>query len=472
MVNARMKPLDAAWLAMESVDTPMHVGVLATFEKPPGAPADYLHQLAAQMREAPELVAPWNYRLARNYERSVSPRLVVERDFDIDYHFRYLALPAEGGERELGMMVSRLHSHALDTSKPLWEFYLIEGLERDRFAFYVKVHHALVDSVNGLPMLMSMLSAQPDQREMPPLWSRPLNSGNHGGEIASSGFPGQMPSIMDMGKAASGLVLAVLNSRAKSGTGGAPYSTLNRRINAQRRFATQQVELQRMEQLADAADCSLIELLIYLCGSSLRRFFKEYNALPDASLIGLMPLSVQERGEGVSANVIAGDRIVLGTDIGNPLARLAAVTTAVRSVLDERDLLPDQGRAAYLLLNAAPVYASQVPGIASLIPPLYNLRVTSTVGSGQPLYFDGSRLETIFPMSHLMQGSALNIGFVTYAGALNVGFTGARDTLPHLQRLAVYFGNAVNDLEELLITGTAASEPEARGPETLAEGGL
>jgi WS/DGAT/MGAT family acyltransferase len=179
METLRMKPLDAIWLMMESDDTPMHVGVLAIFEKPRRAAEDYLGQWADEMRRFRHPVAPWSHSLARGWSAAVSPRLVEEQDFDLDYHFRHSALAQPGGERELGLMVSRLHSNALDRTRPLWEFHLIEGLERDRFAFYVKVHHALIDNVNAIPLLLSQLSESVSQRKMPPLWAQPLASGWH-----------------------------------------------------------------------------------------------------------------------------------------------------------------------------------------------------------------------------------------------------------------------------------------------------
>ena len=212
MKSTRMKPLDAVWLMMESADTPMHVGVLAIFQKPTNASRNYLRQLAQQLRDSRELAAPWNYRLPGKGGASLSPRLVEAQDFDLDYHFRHSALPEPGGERELGVMVSRLHSHALDRSRPLWEFHLIEGLERNRFAFYVKVHHALVDNVNGIPMLLSVLSESASQRNMLPLWERSLPTGERSDEDdlhdkdGRGGLSGPAWPIASLGKAASGLL--------------------------------------------------------------------------------------------------------------------------------------------------------------------------------------------------------------------------------------------------------------------------
>jgi len=455
----RMKPLDAIWLAMESPDTPMHVGVLAIFEKPHKAPADYLSHWAEQMREVRYPAEPWGYCLSRGMT-SLLPKLEEEPEFDLEYHFRHSALPEPGGERELGVMVSRLHSHPLDRSRPLWEFHLIEGLERDRFAFYVKVHHALVDNVNGIPMLLSMLTDNAQTRNMPPLWEKTLHSGeSSASEQDSPGFPELSELLESMGNVASGFRRNV-TGRSQQGSfllpRGTPRSTLNRRINAQRRFATQQIEQSRIEKMAQATDSTVNEVLAYLCGSSLRRFFKEYNALPEESLVAALPVSLQERSERLPGNAIAGLRVSLGTDIGEPLKRLEAIKESMQQVREDRASLPDEAVTSYVLLRAAPLYASQLPVVGRIVPPLFNLGVSNTPGPDKPVYFNGARMEAIYPMGQLMQFSALSIDCVSYAGTINIGFTGARDTLPHLQRLAVYMGKALEDLEELVQQGEGA----------------
>jgi len=462
----RLNPLDAVWLMMESADTPMHVGVLAVFKKPARAPADYLATMAAQMRQSREPAAPWHYRLAQVGSSALAPRLVEDAHFDLDYHFRHSALPAPGGERELGVVVSRLHSMELDRNRPLWEFHLIEGLERNRFACYLKVHHALVDNVTGIPLFTSLLSSRARDRQLPPPWCVPLDLS---GAAADSDFDsGELwralaqpaDTLASLRQASSGFLRNIAR-RGSDGSvllpRGTPRSTLNRRINAQRRFATQQFELARIESLAAASDTTVNTILAYLCGSSLRRFFKEYNALPEASLIGALPVSLQERSAQVAGNAIADLRVALGTHIGDPLARLEAVKAALDEVRRDRASLPASAVTPYVLLRSAPVYASQLPGVGRFVPPLYNLGVSNTLGPGQRLYYNGARLEAIYPLSQLMQFSALSIDCVSYAGTFNIGFTGARDTLPHLQRLAVYTGRAVDDLERLLgLSGEAA----------------
>ncbi len=453
-----LKPLDAVWLMLETADTPMHVGVLAIFQLPAKAGAGFLPGLADGMREVAP-VSPWNCQLSR----SLRAEMVESEDFDIDYHFRRSALPAPGGERELGRMVSRLHSNPLDRHRPLWEFHLIEGLERNRFAFYVKIHHALVESVNGVPAVLDSLSSSSRARNFQPIWARPLAAAAGGEDLAGDvdwpGVPESLEAVGAFGKATLGMLRGAIQPGERNSflfPRGTPRSTLNRHINSQRRFATQQYDQKRIRKLADETDSTVNEILTYLCGSSLRRFFKEYNALPDESLIGVMPVSLKERSEHIAGNAIAGLRLPLGTHIGDPLARLEAVKTAMHKVREDRASLPEAAVTSYVMTRALPLYASQLAGVGQFVPPLFNLVVSNTQGSDKPLYCEGARLEAVYPVNQLLQYSALSIGCVNYAGTFNIGFTGARDTLPHLQRMAVYFGSALEDLEELVAAGEVA----------------
>jgi len=459
----RLRPQDAAWLLLETASTPLHTGVLAVLRLPARAPRGYMRDLAGQLRGRDELVPPWNCRLAGDF--GFSPRLLEESDFDVDYHIRHTALPAPGGERELGVVVSRLHSQALDRDRPLWECHLIEGLERNRFALFFKVHHALVDGVNAVPLFCSMLSARARRGALVPPWSLALprddDDAAAGGELPrwlrALGAPAS--TAAELASAVPG-VLSSLLRRARDGEyplqRSAPRSTLNRRINAQRRVATQQFALPRVERLAQAADCSLNAVLAYLCSSALRRFFKEYNALPEQPLIAALPVALEGSDEGAPRGAVAGLRVALGTQIGDPLARLEAVKRAVAAVRAEREALPRAALMSYVLLRAAPLRAGQLPVVGGLVPPVFNLMVSSTEGPPAPRYLADARLEAVYPLSALWQHSALSIDCVSYADTLNIGFAGARDTLPHLQRLAVYAGGALEELERLLGAGGRA----------------
>ncbi|MET0657702.1 MAG: wax ester/triacylglycerol synthase domain-containing protein, partial [Steroidobacteraceae bacterium] len=134
---------DRLLLRVESQQTPAHTASLNIYRLPRGAPPDFLHSLYERLRHCPVTAAPFNYVLAGTLKRPLGWRTV--QHVDLDYHVRHSALPRPGGERELGILISRLHTNQMDFSRPLWEFHLIEGLEGNRFATYLKMHHALAD---------------------------------------------------------------------------------------------------------------------------------------------------------------------------------------------------------------------------------------------------------------------------------------------------------------------------------------
>src|SRR3954468_23184071 len=168
----RLSPLDVMFLYGERPDTMMHVASLMPFKPPPGTKKPYLRELVEEARRNPEVHSPWDRKL--RYSRLVASPLqswVVDKEFDIDYHVRRSALASPRDERELGVLISRLHSNPLDLSRPPWEVHLIEGLEGGRFAVYTKMHHALVDGYSGVRLMARTLSKDPDDRELPLFFS-------------------------------------------------------------------------------------------------------------------------------------------------------------------------------------------------------------------------------------------------------------------------------------------------------------
>src|SRR5437763_1089625 len=236
-----VSPVDAAWLVLESRDTPMHVGGLFEFTLPPNAPADYLNKEFARWRAPQTIPPPWNLRLVDGPLLGARLPLMREiRDVDLDYHIRHSALPHPGGQRELGILVSRLHSHQLDLHRPLWEVHLIEGLEGNRFALYSKMHHSLIDGVSGMRLIMRALSTRPDGREEPPFWTvgageRPRSPQQEGGSGSPLGslagaLRGGGAAISGLARAAADLGLAAFDGRPLQAPYRAPGSALGGRL--------------------------------------------------------------------------------------------------------------------------------------------------------------------------------------------------------------------------------------------------
>ena len=458
----QVSPIDATWLALESRDTPMHVGGLFEFTLPDDAPPDYLKQQVELMREAHTIPPPWNLKLVETPLLAMRLPLMREmRDVDLDYHVRHSALPHPGGQRELGILVSRLHSHQLDLHRPLWEVHLIEGLEGNRFAMYSKTHHSLIDGVSGMRLIMRALSNDPARRDMPAFWTvgegtRPEHKPQEENGRAPLTRPlgiarGGASALAGLSRAALDLALAAVDERPLQAPYRAPESVLGGRLNGQRRFATQQYELKRLRRLARAAKCTLNDIVLYLSGSALRSYLAEHARLPDRPLTAGIPVNLREPDD-LSMGTAVGMMVAeLGTNVANPLERLEAITRSTGEAKRHLRELPSPARTSYALLINGPYIAALLAGLGGHAPIPFNLGISNVPGPTEPLYFNGSRLDALFPLSLLLHGNALNVTCVSYAGTLNFGFTGARDTLPHLQHLAVYMGQALDEISQILL---------------------
>jgi WS/DGAT/MGAT family acyltransferase len=455
----QVSPTDATWLLLESRDTPMHVGGLFEFTLPEDAAPDYLSQQFELMREAHTIPPPWNLKLVETPLLGTRLPLMREvHDVDLDYHVRHSALPHPGGQRELGVLVSRLHSNELDMRRPLWEVHLIEGLEGNRFALYSKTHHSLIDGVSGMRLIMRALATDPNVRGMQPFWAvgegaRPQGEQDGHGPLsgALSLLRGGASTLGGLSRAAIDLSLAAFDDRPLQAPYRAPASILGGRLGAARRFATQQYEFKRLRRLARAADCTLNDIVLYLSGSALRRYLLEHARLPQRPLTAGIPVNLREAEDqsmGTAVGIIVAE---LGTNVANPLERLDAVKRSAGEAKRHLNELPPAARTPYSLLINGPYIGALLAGFSDHAPIPFNLGISNVPGPTEPLYLNGSRLDALYPLSLLLHGNALNITCVSYAGTLNFGFTGARDTLPHLQRLAVYTGDALEELSQMLL---------------------
>jgi diacylglycerol O-acyltransferase / wax synthase len=469
MAIVQMSPTDAAWLLLESRETPMHVGGLLEFTRPHDAPADYLKQVLTRMRAARTLPEPWNLKpLELPLVGTGVPLLQTVRDIDLDHHVRHSALPVPGGQRELGVLVSRLHSHQLDMRRPLWELHLIEGLENDRFAVYTKIHHSLVDGVSGMRMLLRALSSDPNERDTPAFWtvgpgatSRPRQDSGGGLRGLLGALGTGASDLVGLARSSVELAGAALSDSPLQAPFRAPGSVLNGPIEGQRRFATQQYSLELVKSLAKAADCTLNDVVLYLCGTALRRYLSEHARLPRRSLTAGIPVNLRDPDDNRTGTAIGMIVAELGTDVGDPLARLDTVKLSTAAAKHQLATLPRSALGAQAIVINGPYIVALLAGLGGHTPAPFSLGVSNVPGPAEPLYLSRSRLEAIFPVSLLTHGNALNITCVSYAGTLNFGLVGARDTLPHLQRLAIYLGEAVDELSDVLLAGTRDSEAGA-----------
>jgi diacylglycerol O-acyltransferase / wax synthase len=462
MTSVRLNPLDAAWLLTESRTTPNHVGGLLQFKLPPGAPRDFLRQMMMDFRGQQEFQPPWNRRLKTPaFTKNPLAEWVVDEDIDLEYHVRHAALPWPGGERELGELVGRLQTTAIDLTRPPWEVTIIEGLEGERFAIFVKIHHSLIDGVSGMKMLQKMMATDAEKSlKLPAFWAAGTGpSGKPARErrtatidtaldAALEAFKGQASSIPQLVTAFGKMVARIgAPDEGMVVPFDSPKSVLNGRVGIKRRFATQQFSMERLRTLADAAQGTLNDIVLAICGGALRRFLAERGNLPEQSLTAGIPVSVRPKDDDEAGNAITFIVATLGTDVADAGERLDAIKASVKHAKAHVQSLPRQAMLQYTVLLMAPTILTLLTGAGGRMRPMFNITISNVPGPEKPLFFRGAELTANYPVSIVTHGQALNITCQSYAGQMNFGFTGCHASLPSMQKLAVYAGEALEELE-------------------------
>ncbi|HNV58396.1 MAG TPA: wax ester/triacylglycerol synthase family O-acyltransferase [Rhodoferax sp.] len=475
-----LNPLDAAWIVTESRATPNHVGGLLQFKLPEDAPKDFMRKTMAAYRNHRQFKAPWNQRLKPSFSMNPVRVWVEDTNIDLEYHVRHAALPWPGGERELGELVGRLQSTPLDLSRPPWECTLIEGLEGNRFAMFIKMHHSLIDGISGVKLLQSGMSFDRETSlHMPPFWATGKESHTpkarkhqeallptvtHAIAGAVQELRMQASTVPQLVSAFGKLVKHAMNPADSMALPFvAPRSVLNGRVREKRRFATQQFSLERMRNLAGAAECTLNDIVLAVCGGALRRFLDESNNLPEQPLTAGIPVSVRPKDDTGNGNAITFIVSTLGTDVVDVRERLAAIRQSVKQAKEHVQSLPRQAMMQYTVLLMAPTILTLLTGIGGRIRPMFNITISNVPGPDKPLYLRGAEMVATYPASIVTHGQALNITCQSYAGFMNFGYTGCHSSMPSMQRLAVYTAEALAEMEAAFLPhAVVATKPSPR----------
>ncbi|MDX1670223.1 MAG: wax ester/triacylglycerol synthase family O-acyltransferase, partial [Limnobacter sp.] len=291
-----LTPNDQLFLWLERRNQPMHVGGLILLKPTEGQPLTDVGKVVSRMRSFDKAVAPFNQRL---HSRMGMWFWAEDDDFDLDAHFFHLSLPKPGRIRELLELVSKLHASQMDRAKPLWEAYMIDGLEDGRAALYVKVHHALVDGVACMKMLQRSMADSTSENELPPFWANENLRGHSRRSDQAEGLVTLVGQAMDSVKTQLLSLPKVLKELGRSiyqtsvadpdfvSVIQAPRSVINRRITASRRFAAQSWSMQRIKDCAANLDMTLNDVVLAMCGSALRQYLAELQALPARPLVAM-----------------------------------------------------------------------------------------------------------------------------------------------------------------------------------------
>lgn len=445
-----LHPIDFIFLTLEKRQQPMHVGGLFLFTIPDDAPSTFIQDLVTDIRRSKSRpIAPFNNRLNGFFWDE-------DEEFDIDHHFRHIALPHPGRIRELLVYISQEHSALIDRAKPLWTCHIIEGIEGNRFAMYFKIHHAMVDGIAGMRLVEKSLSNDPNAKSIVPPWCVEGPRAKRLKEPKTSKIKNILNTLKGQiqvtPKVTQELFQTVFKEMGKNpdyvSSFQAPASLFNQRVSASRRFAAQSFELDRFRNISKVLGVTINDVVLAVCSGALREYLITQNALPKKPLIAMVPASIRDDDSEVS-NRITMILANLGTHKEDPLERLDIIKRSVQNAKNRFKRMS----ANQILNYSAFVYGPAGFNIASGMMPkrqAFNVIISNVPGPQKPLYWNGAKLDALYPASIILDGQALNITMTSYLDKLEVGLTGCRNALPKMQNLLTHLEDEIQCFEEVI----------------------
>ncbi len=484
----QLSGLDASFLYMETPQMPMHVGALHMFELPPSYKGDFAADLRRHMADRLPLAAALRRKLAWMPFNLANP-VWIDCEVDLDEHILAVKLPKGSGMPELEAKVGELHPQLLDREKPLWKFYVFDGLapgpnKEKRYGMYTQLHHAAVDGQAAVALASAILdvSAEPrdiKQRDKP---AKNLNIGM--AEMLSGVFANQLQQYANIVK---GLptTLGALGTVAKQGASGvtgaavakvrgkstdkdesvslglAPRTKLNASVSDTRSFASVSLPLAELKALRRAHDATLNDVVLMICSGALRRYFLEHGPLPRKSLVAAVPVSTRAAGDTSSNNQASMTVVNLGTHVADPMKRLLyvkAATAAMKATIGSvKSLMPMDFPSLgvpWIMSAVSAVYGRAK--VADRIPPIANVAISNVPGPAFPLYMAGAKMLVNHPTSMVVHGVALNITVQSYNENLDFGIIACGKAMPEVAELARHMHEEFALLKSLPPTAQAA----------------
>jgi diacylglycerol O-acyltransferase / wax synthase len=476
----QLTSLDAQFLALETPRQSGHVGALAILDdsERPGGKLE-IDDICQLMAERLPLLPPLHWRLTEVPLGLDYPYWIEDPDFDMDFHVRELALPPPGTDAKLAEQVARIIARPLDRSRPLWELYLIHGLEGGGVGMLTKVHHALIDGLSGAEIMAVLFDLAPEGRELedrkPPRTEREPSDF----EMLARGLAGiprypvrmlrsmprTLPNLTDtpFGTLPGTGVVSRVAGRVQRAVGGdgsrpgrqelrAPKTSFNRRISAHRRFAFGQLSLDEVKAVKNEHGFTVNDVVVTIATGAVRRWLIEHGELPSDPLVAQIPVSVRTSEQaGTYGNRIMLMSAPISTNLPDPIVRLRKTHEAL-AVMKERhralpaELLQDANHFIPPAVFARAARATFALTTSSPGRPTWNLVISNVPGPQVPLYCAGARLDANYPVSVITDGMGLNITVMSYCGHLDFGLVADRDQMPDLWKMIDWLKESLEEL--------------------------
>jgi diacylglycerol O-acyltransferase / wax synthase len=448
----RLSSLDSLFLELEDRSAHMHVGAVAVFEGPPPPYRDLLALIEARLEHVPR----YRQRVMFVPLKQGRPVWVDEAQFDLEYHVRRTALPAPGGETELKKLVGRLFSQALDRDKPLWEMWLVEGLEESRFAVVSKTHHCMLDGVSGVDLATVLMDRRPDPSPPPAPAPWTPRKAPAAGELLVDSIKQQLSNPLRMARQALkpnseavklvGELFRGLGPFVDVLTMGlAPQSPLNVPIGPHRRFEMVEIPLAKVKEVRAACGGSVNDVVLAVVAGALRTWLTARQAPAETDLRVLVPVSMRSRkARGTYGNQVSAVFCPLPLTEPDPVQRLRKVHAAMMSAMKSRSAVG--AHALSRLGDFAPPQLLAQAARLQAVTRMFNLVVTNVPGPQFPLYLLGRQMLHCYPQVPLAAHQSVGIAMLSYHGQIGAGLLADADAARDLPALAQAMQGALDEL--------------------------
>jgi diacylglycerol O-acyltransferase len=459
----RLSGLDASFLYLETPTLHMHVVMTAVFD-PSTMPGGYsFPELRQLIAERIPLAPVFQRRLVEVPLRLGHPIWVDDPEFDIDNHLRRAALPAPGGMRELGDFAGDVISRQLHRDRPLWEMWIVEGVENGKVALVAKMHHSTIDGVSGAELLGVLFDLEPVAPGAATRTGRQLDARIPSGfELVSQAMAARLVAPFDIGRMLVRTTRSVLGIRrlrqsqtAKAALPlSAPRTSINVAVHARRRVAFAAASLADAKALKNAMGTTVNDVVLAVCAGALRTYLLAGDELPEIPLVSVVPVSVTpDVAELKGSNKVSAMFVQLPCHVDDPLERLRLIHEGTRGAKEEHRALGAtmlQNWAEHATPNVFAAAARLYTGMkmADRHRPIANLVISNVPGPDFPLYLGGSQLLGMFPLGPVMDGMGLNITIMSYLGVLYWGLASDARAVPRLWDIAAAVPQALGDLME------------------------
>jgi diacylglycerol O-acyltransferase / wax synthase len=485
----RLTGLDAAFLSLEVRRAPMHVASVIVLD-PSQVPGGVgLPQLKSLYEQRLHLAPPFRRRLAEVPFGIHHPIWIEDPEFDLDYHLRRIGCPPPGTMSELADLTGRLVALPLDRKRPLWEVWLVDGLEGGNVAVITKVHHAAIDGASGEELMIAILDLAPEIEDKPVV-GEPWKPDRIPTDTELFGYAAWSlaQSPVKLFKATRRTLTAALrirqgNRRAEAKPPPTPFTaprtSLNHPLTPHRRVVTATLSLPEVKAIKNAFGVTVNDVILTLCGGALRHYLDGLGEVPDRALVAMVPVSVRTQDKkGAMGNEVSGMLTTLATDLDDPIERLRTVSAGMSRSKEQQNAIGaetlqnwSEFAAPALLGRAARLYSRM--NVAGIHRPLFNVVISNVPGPPFPLYLAGALVKAVHPIGPIYDGAGVNITVMSYLESLDFGINTCPELLPEAWRLADGLHKAVDELTkaaEGLLAGEAPAEPEEPGePEPVAE---